>query len=180
MEEVKASCNYGVPIVIDQCLKCGGVWFDEDELYRAKHGTAASIEKNLDVWKLKKETLLSGGAKCPRDGAVLKAFKNNYFKGDLEIDICPRCEGIWLNYGKFSEWQNHKFIKSVKGKNKEITLDEAELLALEQKIQKQATALVEYHSMLEREKRQFVQGKTMSAAVYFLYMILRIIFTKGR
>jgi hypothetical protein len=36
---------------------------------------------------------------CPRDGEKLKGEKI----GEISVDICPKCEGIWLDRGELEE-----------------------------------------------------------------------------
>ena len=44
MRQVKILSQYGGPVFVDQCEKCGGIWFDESELFRAGQGEAERIE----------------------------------------------------------------------------------------------------------------------------------------
>ena len=44
MHQVRIESYYGQPIFLEQCENCGGIWFDESELYRAKQGEANKIE----------------------------------------------------------------------------------------------------------------------------------------
>ena len=69
MHQVRIESHYGQPIILEQCNKCGGIWFDESELFRAKQGEAEEIEL-LDSEilrnpsKIEKSVLI-----CPRDHA---------------------------------------------------------------------------------------------------------------
>lgn len=44
MCQVKIEGHYGQPILLEQCRKCGGTWFDEMKLFSAEHGEAGKIE----------------------------------------------------------------------------------------------------------------------------------------
>ena len=44
MKNVKTVAHYGRPLILDQCEKCGGLWFDRMELFETKHGEAEKIE----------------------------------------------------------------------------------------------------------------------------------------
>ncbi len=34
---------------------------------------------------------------CPRDHSVLKS---GVYEGDVEVDVCPSCAGMWLDKGE--------------------------------------------------------------------------------
>jgi len=48
--------------------------------------------KRLERRKLA-EAAAAGSGACPRDGATLVAHKEN----GVTIDVCPTCEGMWLD-----------------------------------------------------------------------------------
>ena len=105
MHQVRIQSHYGQPIILEQCGQCGGIWFDESELFRAKQGEADKIEL-LDseiLWahvNIEKAVL-----KCPRDQAELFQFKDRYFPKGIILERCPSCNGIWLNRGHFTRFQ---------------------------------------------------------------------------
>ena len=71
MREVKIVGHYGEPIIIDQCAKCGGIWFDEAELFRAKQGEAEKIEM-LDAEILRTPATIENSTLfCPRSEAEM-------------------------------------------------------------------------------------------------------------
>ena len=108
MRQVKVMSHYGQAIVLEQCAKCGGIWFDESELYRAKQGEAARIEM-LDVEELRSPAAIQNASLlCPRDGAVLSRFQDRYFPGDIILERCPSCNGVWLNRGQFTRYQEYR------------------------------------------------------------------------
>jgi Zn-finger nucleic acid-binding protein len=105
MHQVKICAHYGQPIILEQCSQCGGIWFDESELFMAKQGEAEKIE-SLNTEALRtplelKETAL----KCPKDNKELFQFKDRYFPKGIILERCPSCGGIWLNRGDFSRFQ---------------------------------------------------------------------------
>ena len=51
MHQVQITANYGQPLFLDQCDCCGGIWFDESELYRARQGEADKVDL-LDTYIL--------------------------------------------------------------------------------------------------------------------------------
>jgi len=108
MHQVRITSHYGQPIILDQCEKCGGIWFDESELFRAKQGEAEKIEL-LDAEKLRTPTMIeSSNLLCPIDQAVLFRFADKHFPRDIILERCPSCNGIWLNRGMFTKYQKFR------------------------------------------------------------------------
>ena len=105
MQTVKIQSFYGLPIFLEQCRGCGGIWFDQSELYRAKPGEAEKIEL-LDSENLKNPVILQTAEHfCPRDQAKLFRFTDPYFPKEIIVERCPACEGVWLNRGEFTKYQ---------------------------------------------------------------------------
>jgi Zn-finger nucleic acid-binding protein len=105
MHQVKICSHYGQPIVLEQCSRCGGIWFDESELFMAKHGEAEKIEL-LDTEVLQATLEIKEAVrKCPIDNVELFRFKDRYFPKGIILERCPSCGGIWLNRGDFSRFQ---------------------------------------------------------------------------
>lgn len=139
MHQVKTKCHYGIPIVLDQCPSCGGLWFDKSELFRTKHGAAKKIElideKILGQIKpLKKERL-----KCPQDDAKLRIFSDLNFPKEIQIESCPKCGGFWFNRGEFAKYQDIKE-KKIKQREAETTPKK------DDKFESQVAKLLELHS----------------------------------
>ena len=102
MRQVKIQSHYGQPIILEQCSQCGGIWFDESELFRAKQGESDKIEL-LDTEILRAPANIEGLARnCPRDKAQLFQFKDRYFPKGIILERCPSCKGVWLNRGAFT------------------------------------------------------------------------------
>jgi Zn-finger nucleic acid-binding protein len=89
--------------VVDECQDCCGIWFDRDELRRAKD--AAEPDANwLDFELWKNSERLSGAPatiECP--GCGLKLVALTYADTGVEIDHCATCEGTWLDKGEFEK-----------------------------------------------------------------------------
>ena len=105
MHPVRIESHYGQPIILGQCKGCGGIWFDESELFIAKQGEAEKIESlDLEILrapsKIDKSILL-----CPGDQAELFRFNDRYFPKGIILERCPSCNGIWLNRGGFTKFQ---------------------------------------------------------------------------
>ncbi|OGN97673.1 MAG: hypothetical protein A2Z77_04735 [Chloroflexi bacterium RBG_13_51_36] len=100
--------HYGGPIIIDQCEKCGGIWFDEAEPFRAKQGEAEKIEI-LDTGILRTPSTIENSTLfCPRDDCAMARFTDKYFPRDIVLVRCPSCHGIWLNRGIFTKYQQFR------------------------------------------------------------------------
>lgn len=108
MRPVKVMSHYDQQIDLEQCEKCGGIWFDESELYRARQGEAEKIElMNAEI--LRNPTIIEAATLCcPRDEAVLQQFTDKYFPRDIILERCPSCQGIWLNRGTFTRYQKYR------------------------------------------------------------------------
>jgi Zn-finger nucleic acid-binding protein len=105
MCQVKIEGHYGQPILLEQCKKCGGIWFDEMELFSARRGEAEKIEvfDSKRLWtptNIEKRIL-----RCPLDQSELFRFKDRYFLKGIILERCPSCNGIWLNRGDFTKFQ---------------------------------------------------------------------------
>jgi len=93
----KSLVSYGVDgqdFSIEQCSKCGGLWFDGGELEQSLGEFSA---KALKVPHGSELTPLI----CPRCQKKLYSFKypNTYAK----IEMCKACSGIWLDKNEFDE-----------------------------------------------------------------------------
>lgn len=107
MKVVKTLSHYGVSIELDQCEECGGLWFDNTELYRIRHGASKKIDK-LNEKKLKKSLPIQKGLLCPRDKKKLIVFKDPNFPKEIQVERCRECGGFWFNRGEmisFQEWR---------------------------------------------------------------------------
>jgi Zn-finger nucleic acid-binding protein len=105
MHQVSIVSHYGQTVILDQCQKCGGIWFDESELFRARQGEAAKIDP-LDQDALNAPALISNPRLiCPRDRNQLFRFTDRHFPESIILTRCPSCHGIWLNRGEFIKFQ---------------------------------------------------------------------------
>jgi Zn-finger nucleic acid-binding protein len=108
MHQVKIVSHYGGPIFVDQCEKCGGIWFDESELFRAKQGEAEKIEALNTKMLRTPSTIENSTLLCPRSGAAMHRFTDKYFPEDIVLVRCELCHGIWLNRGMFTKYQQFR------------------------------------------------------------------------
>lgn len=114
MHQVKIESHYGQAITLEQCKGCGGVWFDESELYRAKQGEADRVNL-LDRDSLRSAAhIASMDLQCPVDQTTLERFKDPYFPQHIIIEHCPSCSGFWLKRGEFVKYQKSREKPEVK------------------------------------------------------------------
>lgn len=108
LKEAYAEANYGRVLLLDQCERCGGVWFDHWELYLLKEAEARRLDS------VNEESILSpiphpqGEGLCPRCKIKLEPFIDPTFPEDSQIMRCKCCNGLWLNRGKLVRYGNHK------------------------------------------------------------------------
>ncbi|MGI2336738.1 MAG: zf-TFIIB domain-containing protein [Dehalogenimonas sp.] len=108
LKPVEIQSHYGQPIFLDQCAQCGGVWFDETELFRARQSEASRLEQADTLSFTNRSLVENHDLKCPRDGAQLVRFTDRYFPKELILCRCPACRGIWLNRGQFTKYQGYR------------------------------------------------------------------------
>jgi len=134
MYQVKIEGHYGQPILLEQCKECGGIWFDETELFGARHGEAEKIEvfDSKSLWtptNIEKRLL-----RCPLDQSELFRFKDRYFLKGIILERCPSCNGIWLNRGDFTKFQQArqelKRPKETSSKDKKLEEDIKHILSV--------------------------------------------------
>lgn len=90
-------------IEIDECEKCKGMWFEDDELRKAKDAANGDLNwMDFEIWKHEDQfKTKSRNLPCPQCNKVLVAI--NYADTNVEIDYCPTCKGTWLDKGEFKK-----------------------------------------------------------------------------
>ena len=104
---------------VDRCDKCGGIWFDQDELSAIKDERDENLSwLDFDLWS-DVNKLKSGGTflDCPRDGSPL--YKIRYGSSEVMADVCLECHGVWLDKDELD-----KIIKDLEEKINTETLPE--------------------------------------------------------
>jgi len=99
-------------VEVDYCPKCLGMWFDKDELRRAKDERDEQLNwLDVDLWRDKRKFKISRGLKqCPSCRAGL--VEVNYDDSKVKVDFCKMCGGIWLDRGEFKQIINYLKNKS--------------------------------------------------------------------
>ena len=113
LKEVYAEANYGRVLLLDQCARCGSVWFDRWELYFLKESEARRLE-GVDVEALRAfNPARRGSGKCPVCDLKLVPFNDPTLPPDASIKRCTGCKGLWLNRGELTRYASHR--ASLKG-----------------------------------------------------------------
>lgn len=89
-------------VKIDLCTKCGGSWFDRNELRQARNQADSDLAwMEFDLWK---ETdgfhVTKESVECPSCGEKMASI--GYADTGVQIDYCRECGGIWLDRGEFA------------------------------------------------------------------------------
>lgn len=173
MIEVKTSSHYGIPIVIDQCQDCGGLWFDDTELYRTKHGVAHEIEKRINIPKLRQFTYSSNEIlKCPCGQENLVNLNDKYFPQGIQIKSCKKCGGFWFNHGQFTEFQTKRMAKINAVNNSEIVVKNE---MLDKKLDGKIKSVMTLYSDLYSREKKAKEQKMIGDVGYILWILLRIL-----
>ena len=163
MYQVEVVSHYGGPIFVDQCGKCGGIWFDDSNLFRAKQGEAEKIEA-LNAELLRTPSLIENSTLlCPKDQEAMQRFTDKYFPQDIVLVRCPSCHGIWVNRGTFTKYQ--QFRQKLMPKRKSPQNER-----LEKSI---APLIVSYK--YESERSSEAERRDVDTALNILKIILRLI-----
>ena len=92
-------------ISLDVCIGgCGGIWFDNFELMKIDEPDEYDAEALMDI-EIDKNIKVDHEAKrkCPvcEDQLMLRHFFS--VKRAVSVDECPRCGGVWLDYGELGQ-----------------------------------------------------------------------------
>ena len=90
-------------VSVDMCSICGGLWFEAEELRKAKdEEDKFSNWFDFDLWKDSEVFVATEGDRvCPTDDTKLHKLK--YGDSIIEIDACRKCNGIWLDKEEFEK-----------------------------------------------------------------------------
>lgn len=104
MRSIDLFSHYGIRIIIDQCAICGGMWFDNAELYQIDSAESTRV----DFEHLSQNSTLTQELICPNDGSLLEMFRDPQYPKTLTIEQCPTCLGTWLNRGEFHTFSEER------------------------------------------------------------------------
>ena len=116
MDKVSTMSHYGSPIFLQQCAKCGGLWFDNMQPYQVRFSEVDKVDTlpAIDADKLRQKTAASSRYyTCPKDATPLEIFEDPNFPKDLQIQSCPQCGGFWFNHGEFHEFEEQRLKRMI-------------------------------------------------------------------
>lgn len=88
-------------IEFNQCINCGGIWFDGDKL-RIVKDKDDELLRWLDIDLFSDPKKFTGGygtMTCPQDKETL--YEISYDNTDIKVDVCRTCQGVWLDKGEY-------------------------------------------------------------------------------
>jgi len=82
-------------VVVDYCDACGGVWFDQGEFedFYSVFGPLPVLDEGTEQQQ---------GVLCPRCTVHMTEVSYPPYDG-VRVDVCGRCEGLWLDKGETTE-----------------------------------------------------------------------------
>ena len=108
MNQVTVQANPGQLIILDQCGQCGGIWCDKWELFPVDADTAESIDPLNKALLTDPTKLTQKPIYCPRCTAELHFFAEPILPKEIQLLRCHRCDGIWLNRGRFRRYKEYQ------------------------------------------------------------------------
>jgi Zn-finger nucleic acid-binding protein len=89
-------------VSVDACRGgCGGIWFDNHELQKFDEPHEADGEALLDLERNRNIHVdFHKKRHCPKCNKVVMTRRFFNDKRQVEIDECPNCAGVWLDYGE--------------------------------------------------------------------------------
>lgn len=91
-------------VVIHECTKCDGKWFEKDELQKVEAREDDTV-RWIDFEPFSKEaeqlSASSEGKTCPK--CLKKMASLKYLKSNVVVDKCPTCKGVWLDRGELAK-----------------------------------------------------------------------------
>jgi Zn-finger nucleic acid-binding protein len=92
-------------VAVDICEGgCGGIWFDALELkkvsqeHESRAGTVVNIHRDAKIMVDDQQPRV-----CPRCAEVKLERRIPRLGSVVEIDLCPRCGGYWLDHGELEK-----------------------------------------------------------------------------
>lgn len=89
--------NYG-DTEVDKCPECRGIYFDQGELEKLLAGRTEGAG-SVEYTELSNKMDMMLG-KCPRCDIEMEPYLG---PGNLRIDRCTKCSGVFLDQGEFAE-----------------------------------------------------------------------------
>lgn len=97
---LRPSQDSSTGLEIDSCPECQGLWFDSGELRKFFSSPALQqrffLEDHVEPLQTVGYTISTRARACPR---CRVAMRENLV-GDINVDRCEQCNGIWLDHGE--------------------------------------------------------------------------------
>ena len=92
-------------VTVDVCKDgCGGLWFDNLEIKKFDEPHESEGQCLLDINRDKNLVIdRSERLKCPKCDDIVMMRHFFSVKKEVEVDECPGCGSIWLDYGELGE-----------------------------------------------------------------------------
>jgi Zn-finger nucleic acid-binding protein len=94
-------------ITIDECIHCGGMWFDRGDLDEVKDKVLPDMGwLEIDAWKEKAQFKVGKDSNyCPKcRNIALTSIQDE--ESATALSICAQCRGTWLAAGQFLQLIN--------------------------------------------------------------------------
>jgi membrane associated rhomboid family serine protease len=87
-------------VQVDHCYGCGGTFLEAGEA-----AEAIGVHAEPTTWLDSGASVHLGPTEmaCPRDGERLHAHKVHDRSREVEVDVCPRCDALWLDKDECTE-----------------------------------------------------------------------------
>ncbi len=99
-------------IEVDRCLSCKGIWFDSLEAEQLKDIQGS---ESLDIGDQEIGSQLDqlrDDIRCPRCQAKMTRIVD-IDQHCIWYEICPKCQGVWLDAGEFTKFKDNFKPKGV-------------------------------------------------------------------
>ena len=79
---------------VDHCFRCGGSFLE-----KGKEAKILGESSSSDYWKGTEICERKGprNVLCPKDQESLISYSVGFEENNVEVDLCPKCEGLWLD-----------------------------------------------------------------------------------
>lgn len=92
-------------VTLDGCDGgCGGIWFDHKELAKVTRKHSKAVTKIADIRPDPKVRVHDNDIReCPKCDAVTLEKKLYSLGSGVIMDVCPKCQGLWLDFGELDK-----------------------------------------------------------------------------
>lgn len=89
-------------ITVDECPNDHGMFFDRDELNRAKDSADPDLRfLDFDLFEKQHDQVLESGLTCPKCHASMQSV--HYGNSKVSVNVCAHCRGVWLDKKEFEK-----------------------------------------------------------------------------